>query len=132
MSRLSTSLGVAIAVFALTAGGATLVLSATPTVAEKNQAASEAASQSDFELARNIWEPLAKGGNAEAQYNLGSMYYFVNGVAVDFMAGMVVVSRAESAISEALCSFAAAMNFMIEVSSPNFVCICSKRSNRIH
>ena len=84
MSRLSTSLGVAIAVFALTAGGATLVLSATPTVAEKNQAASDAASQSDFELARNIWEPLAKGGNAEAQYNLGSMYYFVNGVAVDF------------------------------------------------
>ena len=84
MSRLATSLGVAIAVLTLTAGGTTLVLGVTPTVAEKNQAASDAASQSDFELARNIWEPLATGGNAEAQYNLRSMYYFGKGVAVDF------------------------------------------------
>ena len=38
----------------------------------------------DFTEARNQWEPLAAGGSAAAQFNLGLLYYDGRGVPQDF------------------------------------------------
>ena len=40
----------------------------------------EAAESDDFETAYHQWRPLAEGGNSDAQYNLGWMYYYGEGV----------------------------------------------------
>ncbi len=39
----------------------------------------------DYKTALDYWQPLAKAGNAEAQYHLGMMYYNGQGVPVDFV-----------------------------------------------
>ena len=38
----------------------------------------------DYTKAREIWEPLAEAGNAEAQFNLGVLYENGRGVARDY------------------------------------------------
>jgi len=43
-----------------------------------------AAQSGDFATALREWTPLAKQGNADAQYNLGLMYYKGDGVPVDY------------------------------------------------
>lgn len=43
----------------------------------------EAYKKEDFKLAFTIFEALAKEGNASAQYNLGVMYYFGDGVEIN-------------------------------------------------
>ena len=40
----------------------------------------KAAESDDFETAYHQWRPLAEGGNSDAQYNLGWMYYYGEGV----------------------------------------------------
>jgi len=45
------------------------------------QDASDAFDKGDFETAVQEWKPLAKDGNAEAQYRLGRAYYFGDGIA---------------------------------------------------
>ncbi len=39
----------------------------------------------DYKTALQHWQPLAKAGNAEAQYQLGMMYYNGQGVPVDYV-----------------------------------------------
>jgi TPR repeat protein len=51
--------------------------------AELLSKASLAAQRGSFEEAFRIWEPPARSGNAEAQHNLGIMYYFGEGLRKD-------------------------------------------------
>ena len=43
-----------------------------------------AAQKGDFSTALRLWTPLAERGNADAQYNLGDMYFEGQGVAQDY------------------------------------------------
>jgi hypothetical protein len=47
---------------------------------EDGQAAEK---QQDFQTALKLWQPLADQGNAEAQYDIGAMYYYGQGVPQD-------------------------------------------------
>uniref|UniRef100_UPI003567E3EB tetratricopeptide repeat protein n=1 Tax=Sneathiella sp. TaxID=1964365 RepID=UPI003567E3EB len=44
----------------------------------------EAAKKGDFATALREWKPLAEQGDADAQYNLGVMYYNGTGVPQDY------------------------------------------------
>lgn len=46
----------------------------------------------DYEIAAKLYSPLAKNGNAEAQYNLGVMYRAGRGVPPRLQRGKEVVS----------------------------------------
>lgn len=58
--------------------------------------ASALAKSSRFAEAFRIWEPLAKKGNAEAQHNLGIMYYFGEGMQRDFSKSLFWRNKAAS------------------------------------
>ena len=51
-----------------------LALFAVPVFADDFQVGMDAANRGDFARAFEVWEPLAKRGNALAQFNLGLMY----------------------------------------------------------
>lgn len=55
-----------------------------PRTEEQLEKAKEAAKNSDFATAFRIWEPLARQGNAHAQYEIGIMYYYGESVRRDF------------------------------------------------
>ncbi len=60
-----------------------LALSA-PVLAADFQVGLEAAERGDYAKALREWRPLAEQGNADAQYNLGVMYYTGTGVTQDY------------------------------------------------
>jgi TPR repeat protein len=54
-----------------------------PLVAQNFDVGLDAAIAGDYATALENWRPLAEGGDAYAQYNLGTMYYNGNGVPQD-------------------------------------------------
>ncbi|NRB70779.1 MAG: sel1 repeat family protein, partial [Xanthomonadales bacterium] len=52
-------------------------------VAESSENALKAANRGDYATALRIWSSLAEQGYADAQYSLGNMYYFAQGVPKD-------------------------------------------------
>lgn len=63
--------------------------------------AAEAYEQEDFETARDIWHAEAEKGEAEAQYNLGSLYASGKGVPQDFARARQWYARAAEQGDEA-------------------------------
>jgi len=61
-----------------------LALSA-PVLAADYDAGWEAYSRGDYATALKEWRPLAQQGDADAQYNLGVMYYEGKGVPQDYV-----------------------------------------------
>ena len=57
--------------------------------------------RSDYTHAVSIWRPLAEGGDADAQFNLGQAYRLGRGVPLDLAAATIWFERAarEAAIS---------------------------------
>lgn len=62
---------------------ATLVLAAGPVLAGPLEDGDSAFARKDYATALKLWRPLATGGNASAQYNLGFMYANGQGVPKD-------------------------------------------------
>ncbi len=75
---------------------AALVLAglASPLPAQSVKAGIEAWQRSDYSGAVAIWRPLAEGGDADAQFNLGQAYRLGRGVALDLSAAKLWFERA--------------------------------------
>ena len=58
---------------------------AAPISAQDFQKGYEAYQNGDYATALKEWTPLAEGGNNDARYNLGAMYYNGQGVLADFV-----------------------------------------------
>lgn len=61
---------------------------------EDHDLAMVAYTHGDFEKAANLWQPLARDGNALAQYNLGQLYMQGKGVTRDANIGRYWLSQA--------------------------------------
>ena len=63
---------------------ALLIMLAAPISAQDFQKGYEAYQNGDYATALKEWTPLAEGGNSDARYNLGLMYYNGWGVPQDY------------------------------------------------
>ena len=73
---------------------------AAPLSAQSVKAGIDAWQRADYADAITIWRPLAEGGDADAQFNLGQAYRLGRGVPLDLAAAKVWFERAaEAAIS---------------------------------
>jgi TPR repeat protein len=57
---------------------------ATPAFSDDVKTGWNAFTSGDYQKAKRIWEPLARQGDANAQYALGSLYYTGDGVLKDY------------------------------------------------
>ena len=67
---------------------------AAPLSAQTVKAGIDAWQRADYQAAVAIWRPLAEGGDADAQFNLGQAYRLGRGVPLDLSAAMVWFERA--------------------------------------
>jgi len=69
-------------------------VAAGPLQAQSVKAGIEAWQRSDYPHAVSIWRPLAEGGDADAQFNLGQAYRLGRGVPLDLAAAKIWFERA--------------------------------------
>lgn len=74
--------------------GALLVVGAAPIAAQSVRAGIEAWQRADYAAAVTIWRPLAEGGDADAQFNLGQAYRLGRGVAINLAVAKTWFERA--------------------------------------
>src|SRR5438045_9738258 len=67
---------------------------AAPLSAQSVKAGIEAWQRADYSAAVGIWRPLAEGGDADAQFNLGQAYRLGRGVQLDLAAAKIWFGRA--------------------------------------
>lgn len=67
---------------------------AEPAVGERFEQAVQAHRQGDYRQALQLWQQLAEQGQRDAQYNLGLMYRYADGVPQDLAAAMKWYKRA--------------------------------------
>jgi len=67
---------------------------AAPLSAQSVKAGIDAWQRADYPAAVAIWRPLAEGGDADAQFNLGQAYRLGRGVQLDLSAAKVWFERA--------------------------------------
>jgi len=67
---------------------------AAPVAAQSVKAGIEAWQRADYSSAVAIWRPLAEGGDADAQFNLGQAYRLGRGVQLDLAAAKIWFERA--------------------------------------
>ena len=67
---------------------------AAPLSAQSVKAGIEAWQRADYPGAVAIWRPLAEGGDADAQFNLGQAYRLGRGVPLDLSAAKIWFERA--------------------------------------
>src|SRR3954452_18213912 len=65
-----------------------------PLSAQSVKAGIEAWQRADYAAAVGIWRPLAEGGDADAQFNLGQAYRLGRGVPLDLSAAKIWFERA--------------------------------------
>ena len=67
---------------------------AAPLPAQSVKAGIDAWQRADYPRAVAIWRPLAEGGDADAQFNLGQAYRLGRGVPLDLAAAKIWFERA--------------------------------------
>ena len=75
---------------------------AAPLSAQSVKAGIDAWQRADYAGAITIWRPLAEGGDADAQFNLGQAYRLGRGVPLDLAAAKVWFERKQQEFQELL------------------------------
>lgn len=83
-------------VFKHLALAASLLAIASPSLSQNVKAGIEAWQKAEYAKAVEIWRPLAEGGDADAQFNLGQAYRLGRGIPVNLSAAKIWFERAAS------------------------------------